>query len=83
VLSDDWRHKKPGAGGGKKKKGKAAAAAGGSKYSVAEDPGDWQKHEDASTGKPYWYSKKLKKTTWKDPLKAGVSKQKKLKVAGR
>jgi Ca2+-binding EF-hand superfamily protein len=83
VLSDDWRHKKAGGGGGGKKKGKARGGGGGSKYAVANDPGDWQKHEDASTGKSYWYSKKLKKTTWKDPMKAGGSKKKKLKVAGQ
>jgi serine/threonine-protein phosphatase 2B regulatory subunit len=87
VLSDDWKHKKPGGGGGggggggrKKTKGKSAAG-GGSKYAV-DDPGDWQKHEDSSTGKSYWYSKKLKKTTWKDPSKV-ISKKKQLKVAKR
>jgi Ca2+-binding EF-hand superfamily protein len=88
VLNDDWRHKKKGGGGGgggsgTRKKGKAKAGGGGaSKYAV-DDPGDWQKHEDSSTGKSYWYSKKLKKTTWKDPANAGKRNKKKLKVAGK
>ena len=57
----------------------------GANYKV-EDPGDWQMHTDSSTGKNYWYSKKLGKTTWKDPAKGGggnKKKKKKLKVAGR
>ena len=88
VLNDDWRHKKKGGGGGgggsgTRKKGKAKAGGGGaSKYAV-DDPGDWQKHEDSSTGKSYWYSKKFKKTTWKDPANAGKRNKKKLKVAGK
>jgi hypothetical protein len=50
----------------------------------ANDPGDWTQHEDSSTGKSYWYSKKLKKTTWKDPSKGAMKKKKKRpKVAGR
>ena len=85
VLSDDWKRKKVGGGGGggRKKKGKAGGGGGASKYAVgADDPGDWQKHKDESTGKNYWYSKKLKKTTWKDPSKVLTSKKKKLKVTG-
>jgi len=93
VLSDDWKHKKAGGGGegggvggghgGRNKKKKAGG--GGSKYAVeANDPGDWTQHEDSSTGKSYWYSKKLKKTTWKDPSKGAMKKKKKRpKVAGR
>jgi serine/threonine-protein phosphatase 2B regulatory subunit len=57
----------------------------GANYKV-EDPGDWQMHTDSSTGKNYWYSKTLGKTTWKDPAKGGggkKAKKKRPKIAGR
>ena len=47
----------------KKKKKKAAAT------EPAEgegNPADWKRHTSKS-GKPYWYNKKTKKSSWKDP----------------
>ena len=94
VLDDAWRRKGSGSGRGKdggeggggghagKHKKKKAGGGGGANYKVT-DPGDWQKHNDASTGRDYWYSKKLKKTTWKDPHKAHATKKKKPKVSGQ
>ena len=73
----------------KKKAGKKGrtqdGGAKGANYKV-EDPGDWQMLKDSSTGRNYWYSKKLGKTTWKDPAKgggAGSKKKKKPRVVGR
>lgn len=53
------------------KKSVASSGSGGS-----PDPRDvWKEAVDPKSGRPYWYNKKTKKTTWKDPHGTSVGKK--------